>query len=293
MDRVGKRVLFQRAIPYILLAPCLVFLFCFKFFPIIVSFRESFLSPLYLGHSFIGLSNYLDLFTDPTFWNSLKVTFLFNLIIIPFQITISLILALLVNLKLRGIGLFRSVFFFPVAVSMTITTVLWGLMLNPQSGLLNAILKVFMVPEQPFLSSPNQALFSIIILCSWKGVGYWMIFLLAGLENIPQEVYEASIIDGANRIQTFFRITLPLLKRAITFVVVADTVINFLLFAPIYLLTRGGPTGSTNLLMFEAYSNAFVYANVNRAAAITSVLLIIAAIIAVIEFKIFKPGFEY
>ena len=293
MDRVSKRVLFQRAIPYILLAPCLVFLFCFKFLPIVVSFRESFLSPLYLGHNFVGLSHYSDLFTDPTFWNSLKVTFLFNLIIIPFQITISLILALLVNLKLRGIGLFRSVFFFPVAVSMTITTVLWGLMLNPQSGLLNAILKVFMIPEQPFLSSSNQALFSIIILCSWKGVGYWMIFLLAGLENIPQEVYEASVIDGANQIQTFFRITLPLLKRAITFVVVADTVINFLLFAPIYLLTRGGPTGSTNLLMFEAYSNAFVYANMNRAAAITSVLLVIAAIIAVIEFKILKPEFEY
>lgn len=120
-----------------------------------------------------------------------------------------------------------------------------------------------------------------------------MIFILAGLENIPQEVYEASLIDGANRIQTFFRITLPLLKRAITFVVVADTVINFLLFAPIYLLTRGGPTGSTNLLMFEAYSNAFVYANMNRAAAITSILLVIAAIIAVVEFKILKPEFEY
>ncbi len=105
MDRVGKRVLFQRTIPYILLAPCLIFLFCFKFLPIIISFRESFLSPLYLGHSFIGLSNYLDLFTDPTFWNSLKITLLFNLIINPFQIAISLILALLVNLKLRGIGL--------------------------------------------------------------------------------------------------------------------------------------------------------------------------------------------
>lgn len=293
MNRVGKRVLSQRTIPYILLMPCLVFLFCFKFLPIITSFRESFLSPLYLGHNFIGLSNYLDLFTDTIFWNSLKVTFLFNLIINPFQIAISLILALLVNLKLRGIGFFRSIFFFPVAISMTITTVLWGLMLNPQSGLLNAILKIFMVPEQPFLTSPGQALFSIVILCSWKGVGYWMIFILAGLQSIPQEVYEASLMDGANRMQTFFHITLPLLKRVITFVVVADTVINFLLFAPVYLLTRGGPSGSTNLLMFEAYSNAFVYADMNRAAAITSILLIIASIIAVIEFKILKPEFEY
>lgn len=293
MNRVGKRILSQGTIPYILLTPCLVFLFCFKFLPIITSFRESFLSPLYLGHNFIGLSNYFDLFTDTVFWDSLKVTFLFNLIINPFQIAISLILALLVNLKLRGIGFFRSIFFFPVAISMTITTVLWGLMLNPQSGLLNAILKILMIPEQPFLTSPRQALFSIVILCSWKGVGYWMIFILAGLQNIPQEVYEASLIDGANRMQTFFRITLPLLKRVLTFVVVADTVINFLLFAPIYLLTRGGPSGSTNLLMFEAYSNAFVYANMNRAAAITSMLLIIAAIIAVIEFKILKPEFEY
>jgi len=291
--RLGKHSLFPGVIPYLLLVPCFVFLFCFKFLPIVVSFQESFRSPLYLGHNFIGLSNYLDLFTDNVFWDSLKVTLLFNLIVNPFQILISLILALLVNLKLKGIGFFRSIYFFPVAISMTITSVLWGLMFNPQGGLINAILKFFMLPEQPFLTSSKQALFSIIIMVSWKGVGYWMIFLLAGLQNIPQEVYEASFIDGANRIQNFFHITLPLLKRTITFVVVADTVTNFLLFAPIYLLTRGGPSGSTNLLMFEAYSNAFVYANVNRAAAITSILLIIASVIAAVEFKILKPGFEY
>ena len=175
---------------------------------------------------------------------------------------------------------------------MTVTTVLWGLLFNPQGGLINAIFNIFRIPAQQFLTSPKQALYSVIIMISWKGVGYWMIFLLAGLQNIPQSINEASLIDGANRIQNFFFITIPLLKRVITFVVVADTVTNFLLFAPIYLLTKGGPAGSTNLLMYEAYTNAFVYANVNRAAAITTILLIIASVIAALEFKMFKPGFE-
>ncbi|NLZ52795.1 MAG: sugar ABC transporter permease [Thermoanaerobacteraceae bacterium] len=289
---ICKCKLLSKATPYVLLVPCFVLLFFFKFLPIITSFYESFHAPAYLGHRFIGLSNYIDLFTDSVFWNSFKVTLLFNLIVNPFQIVISFILALLVNLKIKGIWFFRGIYFLPVAVSMTVTSVLWGLMFNPQGGLINAILNVFGIPAQPFLTSPKQALFSIIIMISWKGVGYWMIFLLAGLQNIPQEVNEASLIDGANPIQNFFYITIPLLKRVITFVVVADTVTNFLLFAPIYLLTKGGPAGSTNLLMYEAYNNAFVYANLNRAAAITTILLIIASIIAALEFRMFKPGFE-
>jgi multiple sugar transport system permease protein len=287
-----KHKILAKLAPYILLTPCLFFLFIFKFFPIFTSFYESFRAPVYLGHGFVGLNNFIDLFTDSVFWKSLKVTLLFNLIVNPFQIIISFFLALLVNRKIKGIWFFRSIYFLPVAVSMTVTTVLWGLLFNPQGGLINAIFNIFRIPAQQFLTSPKQALYSVIIMISWKGVGYWMIFLLAGLQNIPQSINEASLIDGANRIQNFFFITIPLLKRVITFVVVADTVTNFLLFAPIYLLTKGGPAGSTNLLMYEAYTNAFVYANVNRAAAITTILLIIASVIAALEFKMFKPGFE-
>jgi len=281
------------AVAYLFLMPAFVGLICFKILPLAAAFMESFQAPTFLGHGFIGLSNYFSLFEDPLFWESLRTTLIFNLAINPLQIAISLGLALLVNRKRPGIALFRSIYFLPVAISMTVTTLLWGLMLNPQLGVINALLGRLGIPDQPFLTSTEQALMSIIVLCTWKGVGYWMIFLLAGLQGIPSSLYEAASIDGASGILAFVRITLPLLKRVIAFVFIADTAINFLLFAPIYLLTRGGPSGTTNLLMYEAYSSAFVYSDLGRAGAISSILIGIILVIALLQLRVFRTEFKY
>jgi multiple sugar transport system permease protein len=123
------------------------------------------------------------------------------------------------------------------------------------------------------LSSPGQALPSIILIASWIGVGYWMFFFLAGLQGIPPTLYEAAAIDGATPVRAFFHITLPLLRRVIAFVLVADTTANFLLFAPVYILTHGGPQGSTDLLMYEAYRSGFIGLDVGRATSITTILI--------------------
>lgn len=133
---------------------------------------------------------------------------------------------------------------------------------------------------------------TLILVCTWKGAGYWMIFLLAGLLAIPRELHEAAAIDGAGAWQRFLRVTLPLMRRPLAFVLVADTAINFLLFAPAYIITHGGPAGSTALLMFEAYQAAFALLNHGRSLAISTVILVIIGVIAVLELRLFRAAHE-
>lgn len=263
-------------VPYAFLLPAIVGLVIFRVVPTIYAIGRSFYAisfGLNPATVFVGSDNYTALFSDPTFWQSVRVTAAFNLIINPLQTTLALLLALLVSMRLRGIGVFRSIFFIPISISITVASIIWQLMLDPQSGLLNGLIEAVGLPPQSFLTSPNQALPSIILIASWIGVGYWMFFFIAGLNGIPPTLYEAAAMDGASSFASFVHITVPLLRRVIAFVLVADTTANFLLFAPVYILTHGGPQGSTDLLMYEAYNSDFVGLDVGRATAITTVLL--------------------
>ena len=138
------------------------------------------------------------------------------------------------------------------------------------------------------LHSPDQALGTLILVATWKGAGYWMVFLLAGLLSIPKEVYESAAIDGATGWRRFWHVTLPLMRRPLAFVLVADTAANFLLFAPVYVVTNGGPNGATHLLMFEAFQTAFSYLNHGRSLAISTIILAIVLVIAVVELRLFR-----
>jgi multiple sugar transport system permease protein len=161
-------------------------------------------------------------------------------------------------------------------------------MLDKNAGVLNGILALFGIPRQPFLISPDQALASIILVVTWKGVPFWMLFLLAGLQGIPQGVLEAAAIDGANRWQAFRRIVLPMLRPVIIFVLVADTIGNFILFVPIYQMTRGGPQLSTNLMMYETFRRGFVYGDLGASSAMLTVVLAIVFVIVCLEFLVFR-----
>jgi multiple sugar transport system permease protein len=174
-----------------------------------------------------------------------------------------------------------------LGVSIIVSSSIWSLLLNPNDGLVNSVIALFGIPQQPFLTSTTQALWCIILVASWTGISYWMIFILAGLQEIPDTLYEAAIIDGANAWQTFWRITLPSLRRVLLFVIVADTSANFLLFAPIYVLTGGGPQMSTNSLMHEIYSSAFIYSDIHRALTLTAILLTLLLGFILVEFKMF------
>ena len=266
-------------IPYAVIAPALLLILVFKFYPIVNTVYQSF-----IRKGAYSLRNYELVFTDAIFWNSLWVTFKFNIIITPVQILISIAMALLVNQRLRGIAAYRSIYYLPVTISMPVACMLWNLMLNPSTGVINSVLNAIGIGAQPFFTGSGQALYSIMALASWKGCGYWMMFLLAGLQGIPSEIYESAVVDGANWWKKTTRITIPLLKNSLMFVIISDTTSNLLLFAPMYMITNGGPQGTTNVLMYEAYRSAFKYTDHARASTLLTVLLFIVALIITAQF---------
>jgi multiple sugar transport system permease protein len=272
---------------FMLLLPAFMCLVIFRVYPIALAAWGSFCQESFeeAGRTiFVGIQNYTDLFGDPLFWKSLWVTVKLNAVINPVQVALALLLAVMVNQRFRGIGFYRLLFFVPIGVSLPIACVIWRLMLDPQSGLVNSLLGWIGIDKQPFLIDEHQALWSVLAIATWKGVSFWMIFLWAGLQAIPSELYEAARLDGAAAARRFLHITLPLLKRTLLFVLVTDTSVNFLLFVPMFLLTRGGPSYSTNVLMYEAYRSGFVYSEMGRALAIVMVLIVLVSITVVIQF---------
>ena len=265
--------------PYLIIAPTIILILLFKIYPILENVFTSF---LWKGEW--STRSYEMIFADKTFWKSLWLTIKFNLILTPIQVVISIGMALLVSVRMRGIGVFRTIYYLPVAISITVACMMWNMMLNPSNGVVNSFLLKLGFEAQPFFTGSKQALASIMMIATWKGCGYWMMFLLAGIKDISQELFESSKIDGASYWVTTFRITIPLLKRPLAFVIIADTTSNLLLFAPMYMITKGGPQGSTNVLMYEAYKSAFIYGDQTRAAALMTVLLLLVGIIVAIQF---------
>jgi multiple sugar transport system permease protein len=279
--------------PYAFIAPAFLGLFLFRFIPIGLSgFGSVFSENLRGDMVFVGLKNYIDLMEDPSFWNTMRVTLIFNLIINPFQICCAMALAMLVRRPTKWIDLFRLGFLMPMTVSIALTSIIWSILLDPTLGPVNGLLRWGGFQSQPFFRSEHQALETLILIATWKGAGYWMVFLLSGLLAIPKEIDDSALIDGATGIRKFISITLPLMKRPLAFVLVADTAANFLLFAPVYIITNGGPNGATQLLMFEAYQAAFAYINHGRSMAISTIILVVVLMIALFELRWFKSAEE-
>lgn len=266
-------------------APGAVALVLLRVVPAVDAFLDSLqrTSVLKQTTSWVGLQNYLDLLQDPGFRQTVKVTAIFSLVVNPIQILIALLIALLLHKTLPGGRVWRAFVFIPVAVPAAVSTIIWGIAFQP-NGLINAFLDVVGIGRQPFLTSPQQAMWSVLVMLSWIGVGYWMIFLIAGLQDIPASYYEAAKVDGAGTWRTFVNITLPLLRRPLAFVLVADTVSNFLVFAPIQILTNGGPENTTRLVMFDIYNKAYQVGDVNLAQAEVVLLVLVMAAIVSVQF---------
>ena len=268
----------MRFLPYVLIAPAFLLICIFKLYPIVETAIESF----FVDNSFT-FDTYKSLFLDSSFWNSLWVTLKINIVMIPLQVCLAFIVALLVSSTVKGIGIFRTVFYLPVTISITVGCLVWNIMLNPDSGVVNSFLNLLGIPSQDFFISKSQALWCIVLVATWKGVGYWMMFILAGLKNIDVAIYESAKIDGAGWFTTIWRITIPLIKKVLLFVFVANTTANILLFVPMQVITNGGPQESTNVLMFEAYQSAFQYGDRGRASAIVMVLLLLIVCICLFQ----------
>lgn len=268
------------------LLPAVVAVVVLRLWPAVVAIHESLLPPRASAYS---LGNYLYILKDPVFQGALKTTLLFSILVNPLQIGIALGLALLMDSRLPTTGFWRTVILLPIAIPQSVSAVVWGIAFRPD-GLLNAVLASVGLAEQRFLTSPQQALACIIVIVSWVGIGYWMTFLIAGLQDIPRTLYEAARVDGANAWQRFRFITVPQLRRPLTFVLVADTVSNFLVFAPVQILTRGGPQGSTNLIMNEIYTRAFVTRDPGAAQAATVMLVLVVLAVVVVQFRLMNRG---
>jgi len=272
-------------VAYLFVTPAVVALLYLRVIPALLALWESFHQRSIFDQSkmvFAGLDNYIFLFTQsPTFLPSVKVTLLFVVLTVAVQTLCALLLAILFTQKGFGSSLWRTLVFLPITIPTAVSAVVWGTAFRGD-GILNGVLTAIGLAQQPFLASSSQALWSIIIMASWIGVGYWMVFLIAGIRDVPVEVREAAALDGAGPVRTFFSVILPLLKRPLAFVVIANTVANFLQFVPAAILTQGGPENSTRFVMYEIYTQAYVQGDVSLASAeIVLVLCVLLTIVSI------------
>jgi multiple sugar transport system permease protein len=290
--RAGRRLeLFWGAV---FLAPVLVSLVVLRIVPAVGAISSSLYKAFPGGiipATYAGLANYRSLFGDPNFNATIVRTIVFNLVINPLQILVALLVAVLLVQRIPLVGLWRTLLFVPVTIPIVGSCIAWGAALNPE-GPVNAIISALGGKPQPFFTSPGQALACIIVIASWIGIGYWMLFLVSGLQAIPEELYDAAKIDRAGPFRTFVHITIPMLRRPLLFVLVADTVANFVLFVPIQLLTGGGPQSSTTLLMFEAYRTSYAYGSRNLGAAQVVLLTVIMVFFVLLQFRLLREEGE-
>jgi ABC-type sugar transport system permease subunit len=255
-------------------APAAVYLIIFQLVPVIYGLVLSFTSYSPLSRNlpkFVGPSNYLALFSSPDFGKALLVTGQYVLAVLPATVVIALVLALLVNRPFRGVGFFRSAFFIPNIVSLTAVSFVW-LWMYSQNGLFNEIFSTLGLPNQSWLLHQDTALTAAAVMRIWKALGSNMVLLLAGLQTIPRELYEAGRVDGAGRWTLFRYITLPGLRPMLVYVVAMDIIYLAQSFAEIYVLTQGGPLGSTTTVNYLIYTQAFQYNQLGTASAMAFVL---------------------
>jgi multiple sugar transport system permease protein len=273
--------------------PALAGLLIFVAIPFILAIALSFTnlrlgSPLPL--EFVGLRQFLRLFADPIFLHALTNNLLFAAVVVPLQTIVALALALLLNRPLRGRPLFRTVFFLPVVFPLSLVAVVWILIFAPgPDGLLNSMLHWVSLGHwqaRDFLHDPVLALPAIMLTSIWQGAGFQMVILLAGLQGIPADLYEAARIDGADSWQRFWHITLPQLRNTLIFVMLVTTILAFRLFEQVQIMTHGGPRHATTTVMYEAVQAAFSRQQVARGAAITVIFFIVVLVVTLLQRRI-------
>lgn len=274
------------------LLPDVLGLSIFVFIPMILAIVLGFFRVDGFGNaSFIGVSNYTRMAGDPAFWQSVRVTALYLVALVPSVFIVSLLLALLVQQKIPFIGVIRSALFAPYVVSLVVIGLLWQFMLADRVGVIPNFLAKLGIHDISLLGDPHYTLVTVIVISIWFQMGYYMIIFLSGLQDIPQELYESARLDGTNAWQRFRHITWPMLRPTSLFVFITVTISVITGgFDLIYIMTGGGPAGSTSLLIYYVYEQAFLFGEYGYAAAIGSVLVFVLLIWSAFMFKITKGG---
>jgi putative chitobiose transport system permease protein len=272
--------------PYLFLLPALLVLSLTVFWPALQAFYLSFTRYEYdltQPPQWIGLKNLQRLMADPVFWQTLKNTILYLVCVVPILVAVPLALAILVNQKLRGIRWFRVAYYTPVVISMVVAGIAWR-WLYADNGLLNQFLRSIGLQDGiPWLTSPNLALFSVMAVTIWKGLGYYMVIYLAGLQAIPADLYEAAAIDGSDGWKKHWDITVPLMKPYLFLVAVISAISATKVFEEVFIMTQGGPLNSSKTIVYYLYEQAFQDLEISYACAIGLVLFLIILSLSVIR----------
>jgi multiple sugar transport system permease protein len=295
----------QQIFVWSVILPMLLFFAIFYVYPIIEGFAGSTTNWQAFQDSearqFIGFDNYVRLFRDQVFLASLVNTFKYALIYMPIAIVLSLACALAINAAGILTGMFRTVYFLPVVTSVIATALIWSVgFYQPRYGLFNQVLAMVGLPQQPFLRSPETALFSVIIYAVWKNMGYDIVIFMAGLSAIPRTFYEAARVDGASRLQTFWKITLPLLRPTMVFVIITGIINSLQVYGPIYIMTvasgadkPGGPLNSTVVVSVYQWQVAFGELQLGYGAAMGIVLFLIILVITLMQSRLLRRNWDY
>lgn len=237
----------------------------------------------------VGLANYVRLWADPFFWSALKNTLTYLAVVVPFLVVVPIFLALLVNKALPGLAFFRAALYLPVITSLVVSGLVWKWVYE-EKGLLNHFLLATGLTDSPvaFLTDPGNALFSVMAVTAWSGLGYYMVIYLAGLQAIPRHLYEVAEVEGVSRWQQTLHITIPLLKPQIALVAVMSSIGAMKVFEEVYVMTQGGPLDSTKTLVFYLYESAFVDFEMGYAAAIGVVLFGITLVLSLINLRLLR-----
>jgi multiple sugar transport system permease protein len=283
---------------YAFLSPGLALFLIFTVLPVFAALYLSFCRydvihpPVWLG-----LKNYARLWQDlanhGVFYLSLRNTLQYAVGTIPLGMALALALALLLNAGLKGMGIYRTTYYLPVVTSMVAVAMVWMWIYDPSYGLLNYLLdKVSFghIKPQTWLANPGQAMPAIIVMSVWKGLGYNMVIYLAGLQGIPEHLYEAALMDGANAWQRFWRITWPLLKPTTAFILVVSVIGASQVFAQVYVMTNGGPNNATTTIVHQIFQNAFSYLKMGYASAMAFVLFALILLLSLITLRLTRAG---
>ena len=277
------------------LLPSILLFGLFVFYPMAKTIYLSFFLtnqngvPVY----FNGIENYTYIFTSDEFRNSMKATLLFVIYTVPVSVVLALVLAILANEKLRGVGLYRTIFSSTMGMSVAASAVIWLFLFHPSVGAFNNILKAINLPTVQWLLDPDWALLSISMTTIWMNIGFNFLVILGGLQNIDESLYESATIDGAGYFAKLRKITLPLLSPTLFFIVTISLINAFQSFGQIDILTKGGPIQSTNLVVYSIYKEAFINYQFGTASAQAIVLFFVVLIVTILQFKFGERKVHY
>jgi putative chitobiose transport system permease protein len=278
----------QKLTPYLFLFPAIAILGLTVFFPAAQAFYLSFTQYEYDLTSipqWVGFANFQRLFQDPIFWQTLRNTLFYLLGVVPILVTLPLIIAILVNQKLQGMNWFRLAFYTPVVISMVVAGIAWK-SLYASNGILNQFLEALGFPDIGWLTNPNLALPSVMLVTIWKGLGYYMVIYLAGLQTIPTELYEAGAIDGSDGWRKHWDITVPLMRPYLVLVAVISAISATKVFEEVYIMTGGGPLNRTKTVVYYVYEQAFQNLEISYACTIGLVLFLVILVLSLINLRV-------